>query len=341
MALVLLGTQIISCTVPTATDFESEKKPLGEDEVIVIWRMSKEVSATEALDFAPEDTLKARQWVDPLFEQVIPRIFSDIKTGNITLYNPEDHLQLETPLEDLDAWMAEADGASWQNLGPMLEVFHLTQRRKQSDQGLGSKALYLSLVLKTPNSSRPERIFGHVSLVDLAKLNYGVEIAGNTLPLMDYLDGEARYKWYPINITNVDDKPGGLYTLHEAFYHKDLLLTGRWGEFDVNNYSGLTAIPMNQEIKDNFVGAYELGPEVEKFWGPQDGPVTLLVKETESGLKIELSIGWIDQLVQASQPTQLFDPYGWTLEKTEAGVVLQNTYLFPDRGRMLGQREEE
>ncbi|MEM7368632.1 MAG: hypothetical protein AAF587_08500 [Bacteroidota bacterium] len=220
-----------ACTVPTASDFQSPDRPLATDEVIAIWRFTHEAKISEVLDSSPEHSAALEAQMDPLFQQIIPRIFSDLKDGKLVLREENDIANLdEQPITDLPGRMDDLFGSSWQNLGPYMGAFHVTQRRRATTKGFKGEELELMLIAQDPGGTLPERYIGSVRFADLLALGYTIEIGEKSYDLQTYLAQSIEFA-YPIHYRTTE-MAAGLYTLEQAFATKKLLMNGAWSDIE-------------------------------------------------------------------------------------------------------------
>lgn len=273
-----------ACTVPTASDFESPSRPLSQDEFLVLWRFPSQASPAEVLEQSPTFAASMESAMAPLFQQMIPQIFSDIKAGKLTLRMAEDIADVnEQPITDVPAWLSEHFDGSWKNIQPFMQVFHLSQRRNIKTKGFLADELELILIGKDPEGKLPERHIGAVSMNDLVNLKYTVESNDKSYALQDYLETLRPYV-YPIHYLNLD-APRGLHTLEQAFGTKSMLLKGQWGEIewlaDQPNLSGYSFQPLSKETMQPFTGVYQFeanqGSDLSK--GDASFTVSLSIEE--------------------------------------------------------------
>lgn len=254
---------ITACTVPTANDFQSPNRPLAEDEFIVIWRFSHFPLLHEVIDSSPEHAQAMDAQMDPLFQQLIPRIFSDLKEGKLILQQEEDMADLdEQPVADIATRMKETFDGGWQNLGPYMGAFHVTQRRKEANGGFNGEELELMLIGQDPESGLPEKYLGSVRFADLERLGYTIEVGENSFDLLTYLEQSMPFA-YPIHYRTTD-MAAGMYTLEQAFATKRVMLEGKWGEIEwlaeQPNLSGKKMKRLSFSELQAYAGVYEFDP---------------------------------------------------------------------------------
>ena len=278
LIVALLVLCFSACTVPTANDFESLTRPLSQDEFIVIWRFPHQshLQYTESLDTTQAYANELRQEADPLFQQLIPRIFSDAKYGRLTIREEDEISNLdEQPIADVAGKMKTFFGANWQNIEPFMSVFHLTQRRKVSDKGFLADDLELMIIGQDPEGHLPEKYFGSVLVSDLVELGYTIEAGDKSYELRNYLEKIHSFA-YPIHYKSLD-MANGLTTLEQAFETKQRVLQGKWAEIEwlegEPNLSGQRMRPITAEALQANVGFYAVVPDQGSYLSQGTEPI--------------------------------------------------------------------
>lgn len=285
--VLLLG--LSSCTVPTATDFESHARPLATDELIAIWRFPRHASASppEVLDTTYLHAQAMESVTTPLFQQVIPKIFADIKAGKLVIREGNDIANIdEPPIADLEAKMRERYETDWQELDPFLLVFHITQRRNVAKKGFLADELELQLIWKDPDGMLPESILGSVRMPDLLELGYTIEKGDNSYEFRQYLKQVVPYA-YPIHYKNLD-MANGLRTLEQAFFTKDIVLDGKWNELEwlggEPNLSNMKKLVVPESELQTYTGMYSFEPNQGSELTIADGLIEVEISVEEDHL---------------------------------------------------------
>ena len=112
-------------------------------------------SERECLNTSSEHFQALEEAMNPIFDQLIPQIFKDIKNGDLIIHEPINPTSSigymdENPIEDPLKKMNQKYyfHATWQNIESFQKVFHIVQRRKNTDRGF--KADDLKMVKKFP-----------------------------------------------------------------------------------------------------------------------------------------------------------------------------------------------
>lgn len=263
--LVILTSLFVltACTVPGPGDFESTTKPMAEDEFITMWRFPAKGISKETIDGSEANLAKLEAAMEPFFQQIIPRIFTDVKNGKLEMREEEDVTDLnEKVIDDLPARMSRRLQADWQNLTPYMGAIHLTQRRKSDTRGFPSNELELSIIEQDPDGKLPETVLGSVSMEDLVELDYTVTVNGETSDLLAYLGKQIEFG-YPIYFKG-HELEAGLRTLEQAFSMKDILFRGEWSSVEwlagEPNLSGFKMKALPASDLNKFTGTYVFQP---------------------------------------------------------------------------------
>jgi len=306
---------LTACTVPSPSDFESTEKPLAEDEFIVMWRFSRLPKAWEVLDKSPGYKVDMENAMAPLFQQVIPRIFSDVKNGKLSIREENDVTDLEEEtIKDVSSKMQKSYGGTWQNIAPYMEAFHITQRRKGNAKGFPAQELELHLVAQDPEGQLPEKSFGSVRIADLMELDYVIEVDGQTYGLISYLDKVLTYG-YPIYLKS-QTLDAGLRSLEQAFQMKEILLTGAWTKVEwlagEPNLSGIKMQTQSADQLNTFTGSYIFASGQGSSLTKSDKPVTVHIEVEDEHLDVEWpTMGpYLGYDIFPSSEKQFFTLYG-------------------------------
>lgn len=263
----------VACTTPTTQDFQSETRPLGEDEFVTIWRFPRSATMYEVQDTSSRHAQAMESHMAPIFQQLIPRIFADARTDKLSINESKNENEIEDqPIVDLPAAMADHHNANWQNLDPFMGVFHIIQRRNATTKGFLADEVELELVSQDPNKVMPERYFGSVRMRQLVDLEYEIEAEGTVFPLRDYLSKLVPFM-YPIHYRTVDFA-NGLVSLDQAFQTKAMVLDGRWNEIEwlgaAPNLTEHTFVAQPAETLTALVGTYDFLPSTTGFMSEKD-----------------------------------------------------------------------
>lgn len=279
-----------ACTVPGPSDFESVTKPMAEDEFIAMWRFPAKGFSNESLDRSENHIAELEAAMGPLFQQLIPRIFTDAKNGKLKIREEEDVTDLDEKfIDDLPARMSTRLEGSWQNLEPFMGAFHLTQRRKSDTKGFPANELELSIIEQDPEGKLPERVFGSVNVADLLELDYTVKLNGQTYDLIAYLNKHLTFG-YPIYFKS-HELDAGLRALNQAFTMKEILLEGEWSNVEwlagEPNLSGMKMKSLPISALNKFTGTYVFEPKQGSSLTKAENLVNVHIEVEEDYLDVE------------------------------------------------------
>ncbi|MEM7657177.1 MAG: hypothetical protein AAF399_13670 [Bacteroidota bacterium] len=279
--LMLLG---IGCTVPQSDDFQSTERPLEDGEYLTIWRFHRYATPYEVLD--PSDAYAERHVaaMEPMFQQMFPRIFQDLKSGKLILQKEEDLTNLkEEAIADLSTHLAESYGGSWQNLDPYTTAFHITQRRTGKELGFPAEELEMMLIATDPEGQLPERYLGSIPISDLARRGHKVKTPEGNFTFQEYLSVLSPHA-YPIYFEN-QYLQNGLRSLEQAFATKEYVLNGKWDELEwlggEPNFSPWKKADLSISALQQLVGTYTFSPDDDQFLTKGEAPiqVDLIIEE--------------------------------------------------------------
>ncbi|MEO0468878.1 MAG: hypothetical protein AAF206_04595 [Bacteroidota bacterium] len=294
----------LACTIPSEADFQSESAPMSSEELVVIWRFPQHATMMEVPDTSDAYASRMNKAMKPLIEQLMPRMFSDLKDGKLTLYRQEDIGGLdEAKVSDLNDQLAKLPGTSWQNVSAFSHVFHLVERRKTTDRWFGKEALELEVIWQDPKGKRPERRLGAVRMADLVSLNYEIKLwDGSSVKLVEYLSSVIEFA-YPIAYQTVEETHG-LVSLEAAFATKEMLLNGQWDEIQwlgmMPNLSGFQPEKAEPTTLKALTGLYAFAPK-------QNNGLTSWGTETE--VKIRFTEGHLTAHWSNQSPYFSYDIY--------------------------------
>ena len=311
---------MISCTVPTSSDFKQSDDPLSDKEFVVEWRLSKDASYKEAYPHTYLEVEKAARFVDPLFRQFIPRVFADIKAGKLTLYEGSSLEEgIGAPITHVSKQMAEAYGANWQRLESFMKVFHFRERRHYAQNGPVKNILELVLITSDPEETRPERYFGAIRMQDLIDLDYEFEFEGEEYKLIDYLSEIAFYKMYPTRMA-MHAESASLVALDEAYHVKDKIAEGNFGELkfldERLNSAKLNPVILPVETMAKFQGIFEFQQDGKILRSEDNEKIFLTISQQGDELTAQWSHFFLPQRLFAADKNKLFSLHGWILDFT-------------------------
>jgi hypothetical protein len=323
--LITLLSMLTACMNPLPGDFKGEKKSgLTADQVHIAWRLSNSTSLREVLVPSAEDSQKTAKYVAPLFEQLIPRIFEDLKAKKITLYEYQGLGQpTEEVITDVAGRIASLNEKKPQNsLIPFSHSIHFTAVHQKEDIGFQAPFLQLMLVWYDTEEQLPERLLGILKMEEVNKLGYTIDLDGRSYPLEGYVRDFCTFKIFPVTF-QITDYDMGIETLGEAFYLKDHLLAGKWDALswvknfnDELNYSGKEAIDLPTESINKFVGIYAFPSQ------DADADSSFLeIKFEEGYIKASWSEGYFHGLLYPASEQELFTRHGATISLMNDGKV--------------------
>lgn len=341
---LLLLSMLTACMNPLPSDFKG-KKTLGltEDEVLISWRLSKDVNSQESLDMTAEDSALARQYVAPFFDQLIPRLFKDIENKKLSIYEYVDMGQPSEKQLDIQTQIEALNGGKTENpLAPFSYKIHFDINHPKQNKNLEGEFIDMMLIWYDVKQLSPEKILGIIKMRDLHELGYTIDMNSKSYPLDEYVREFCAYKIYPVRFRTVDNEQG-LQTLEEAFYLKEKVLAGQWNNLswvkvaaEELNISGKKPIELSEEKLNQFVGIYAFPPQ-----GSQSDSSFLEIK-LEQGFLVP---NWSESSFFSSEffpssEKEIFTRHGSILTWMEDGQVKFKPYDSTEEKEMLGVKLE-
>lgn len=343
LLIIILCSMLTACMNPLPSDFKGKRtQGMTEEDVLIMWRLSKEVNERESLELTHEDSLLAHQYVEPFLDQLIPRIFKDIEDKKLLIYK---YVGMGMPSEktfDVQAKIETLNGGKIEDPQvPFRNKIHFNVSHLKQDKDLEGEFIDIMLIWHDENHLLPERVLGIVRMDDLQELGYTIDINNKSYPIDAYIKGFCLFKIFPTSYRTVEYDVG-LETLYEAFYLKDHLLTGTWHSLswvkNVRpnlNYSGKEPVELSEDAIQEFIGIYA-------FSSPESDSDTLFM---EIFIRDEyLLADWADWTFRGvfypSSEKSLFNRHGQEIVFSKNNEITLIPRPHSGKEVMVGQRME-
>lgn len=296
----MLLALISSCTQPLDSDFQGEQEGLGDDELVWILHVDRAVSFVQTADGLGIDTLAYRNYNAPLFEQVIPRILSELQARTLPAYDNYETLGEEKPLEDLEDRLQELN-ATWQDVSAFVQGCEVYARGRTRNGVFSARPEYLRLIWQDPEHLLPSRSFVNVRMEDLKAKDYNIRVRGENLDFFEYLNS-GKAVTYPVYIRS-NTVEYRTRSRDEAEYLQSMILAGRWPEVkwveNGINISGKEGITLTEKQVRPYTGDFlfvlppadSLGDSTRLELFLSGGP-GFLVADWNDRLNVEKAIPW-------------------------------------------------
>ena len=255
--ILLLALLTLQCTQPMDADFQGEQEGLSDDELVWILHLDRNLDQATLPESFFLDTLSYRQFNEPIFEQVIPEILSELQAGTLPAYDNYETQGKETPLEDMEDRLAEL-GATWQDVTAFVQGCELYARGRTRGGRFISRVEYLRLIWQDPEKQKPSRSFVNVRLDDLRAKTYRIRIRGEVLSFEDFINSNKPVT-YPVYLRS-NTVEYRTRSRDEAEYLRNMVLAGRWPEVkwveNGINISGKKVFAMSEKQVREFTGEY-------------------------------------------------------------------------------------
>ena len=298
--LFSLFVVLTACTQPLDSDFKGEQEGLGDDELVWILHVDRTLSFVESSERAGQDTLTYRNYNEPIFEQVIPRILSELQARTLPAYDNFETIGEEKPLENLEDRLQELN-ATWQDVSAFVQGCEIYARGKTRGGFYTSRPEYLRLIWQDPEHLLPSRSFVNVRMDDLKAKKYRIRVRGEDLDFYDYMNS-GKAVAYPVYLRS-NTVEYRTRSRDEAEYLREMVLSGRWPEVkwveNGINISGKEPISLTEHQVIPFAGDYNftipptdsLGDTTSLQLFLSGGP-GFLVADWSDRLNVEKIIPW-------------------------------------------------
>jgi hypothetical protein len=250
LSVLLLAAALVGCMQPMDSDFKGEQKGLDDDELVWILHVDRESMGSDSLTY--------RTYNEPIFDQVIPAILSELQASTLPAYDNYETLGEEKPLDNLEDRLQELN-ATWQDVSAFVQGCEIYARGRTKSGEFSSRAEYLRLIWQDPDQLLPSRSFVNVRMDDLKAKNFRIKVRGENLDLIAYLNS-GRPASYPVYLRS-NTVEYRTRSRDEAEYLRDMVLEGRWPEVkwveNGINISGKEAIALTEK---------EVRPYTGDFW---------------------------------------------------------------------------
>lgn len=334
IAFLLIASSFLlsACMNPIPADFKgTQTSGFTEDDILIKWRLSKLINEKESLSPTLEDSRKTATYVVPLFDQLIPMIFADWKTGKLKVYKQVEMgqpLAEERTFKKLDQIYKEWGYADGLIMSDFQNDLHVNMLRSKHQIGFESRMLNLTINLhQIPKQKMPIIEFGYIQMADLEKLDYRINLNNKDIPLAEYLATYCAFKAIPIEHFSEKSTMGygcGVRTLEEADFIKDKLLAGSWESIswlnahpewvEQLNTTDHNPIALTTAELEKFKGTYYVGHQ------PDQDSVVMKISTFEHGKVLQLEI-----------PNKGYSETFWPSSKTDFFTRLGDEMVFyPD-----------